>query len=251
MTIFLSLIIAGFLLLLFLFLKLDFAKIKGAAGEAKVNAALKFLGCEYVSMHDIMIQNEKGATSQIDHLVLSEYGIFVIETKYFKGWIFGNEKAENWTQVIFKEKHRFRNPVKQNWSHVYALKSVLTNFPQAKYHPIVVFAGSAVLKDITSSIPVVYTDNLNGTIRALCTEKCLSSDDVLRIKALLESKEITERGAKKEHIRAVQQDVHERQMKINNLICPRCNGTLKLRNGKHGMFYGCANYPHCSFTMPH
>ena len=66
------------------------------------------------------------ATSQIDHLVLSEYGIFVIETKRYKGWIFGSEKAENWTQVIFKEKHQFRNPVKQNWSHVYALKSVLT-----------------------------------------------------------------------------------------------------------------------------
>ena len=238
------------IVVLFLILKRNFAKIKGAAGEAKVNAALKFLGCEYVSMHDIMIQNEKGATSQIDHLVLSEYGIFVIETKYFKGWIFGNEKAENWTQVIFKEKHRFRNPVKQNWSHVYALKSVLTDFPQAKYHPIVVFAGSAVLKDITSSIPVVYTDNLNGTIRALCTEKCLSGDDVLRIKNLLESNEITERGARKEHIRAVQQDAQERRMKMNSLICPRCGGALKPREGRHGSFYGCANYPRCRFTMP-
>ena len=121
------------------FLKLNSARIKGAAGEAKVNARLHFLDAEYISLHDVMLPNGWGATSQIDHLVLSEYGIFVIETKRYKGWIFGSEKAENWTQVLFKEKHRFRNPVKQNWSHVYALKSVLTDFPQAKYHPIVCF----------------------------------------------------------------------------------------------------------------
>ena len=239
------------IVVLFLILKLNSAKIKGAAGEAKVNARLHFLGAGYISLHDVLLPNGRGATSQIDHLVLSEYGIFVIETKRYKGWIFGSEKAENWTQVLFKEKHRFRNPVKQNWSHVYALKSVLTDFPQAKYHPIVVFAGSATLKGIDSSVPVIYETALNSTIRSASTEKCLSGDEVLRIKALLESKEITDRGAKKVHIRAVQQDVHERQMKINNLICPRCNGALKLRNGKHGMFYGCANYPHCSFTMPH
>ena len=125
--------------IVFLILKLNSARIKGAAGEAKVNAVLHFLGAEYISLHDVLLPNGRGATSQIDHLVLSEYGIFGIETKRYKGWIFGSEKAENWTQVIFKEKHQFRNPVKQNWSHVYALKSVLTDFPQAKYHPIACF----------------------------------------------------------------------------------------------------------------
>ena len=235
---------------LFLILKLNSAKITGAAGEAKVNARLHFLGAEYISLHDVMLPNGRGATSQIDHLVLSEYGIFVIETKRYKGWIFGSEKAENWTQVIFKEKHQFRNPVKQNWSHVYALKSVLTDFPRAKYHPIVVFAGSATLKDIDSSVPVIYETALNSTIRSASTEKCLSGDDVLRIKALLESKEVTERGARKEHVRAVQQDAQERRMKMSNLICPRCGGALKPREGRHGSFYGCANYPRCRFTMP-
>lgn len=31
-------------------------------------------------------------------------------------------------------------------------------------------------------------------------------------------------------------------------ICPRCQGTLVLRNGKNGKFYGCSNFPKCRFT---
>ena len=163
----------------------------------------------------------------------------------------GSEKADNWMQVIFKEKHTFRNPVKQNWSHVYALKNILADFPQAIYYPIVVFAGDATLKSIESSVPVIYRHSLSDTIRAASTKKCLSADDVLRIKALLESKAITEKGAKRHHVQSLQQDITERRVKMENLICPKCNGELKLRNGKNGAFYGCANYPRCRFTMPY
>lgn len=236
---------------LFLILKRNSANIKGAVGEAKVNARLRFLGAEYISLHDVLIRNSKGTTSQIDQLVLSEYGIFVIETKHYKGWIFGNEKAENWMQVIFKEKHAFRNPVKQNWSHIYALKNILADFPQATYYPIVVFAGDATLKGIESSVPVIYHHALNDTIRAASTKKCLSADEVLQIKSLLESKAITEKGTKRQHVQNIQQDITERQLKMENLICPKCDGELKLRNGRNGKFYGCANYPRCRFTMPY
>ena len=52
------------------------------------------------------------------------------------------------------------------------------------------------------------------------------------------------------HVRTVQQDAQERRMKMNCLICPRCGGSLKPREGRRGSFYGCANYPHCRFTMP-
>lgn len=227
------------------------AKIKGSVGELKVNATLHALGAEYISLHDVLIPNATGMTSQIDHIVLSEYGIFVIETKHYKGWIFGNEKAENWMQVIFKEKHTFRNPVKQNWSHIYALKNILADFPQATYYPIVVFAGDATLKGIESSVPVIYRHALNDTIRAASTKKCFSADEVLRIKALLESKAITEKGVKRQHVQNIQQDITERRLKMENLICPKCDGELKLRNGRNGKFYGCANYPRCRFTMPY
>ena len=240
-----------FILIIVIVLKINSSKIKGSIGEAKVNTRLNFIGKEYIVLKDILIKSSNGYTSQIDELVLSEYGLFVIETKNYKGWIFGNEKAENWTQVIYKEKHTFRNPIKQNWSHIYALKSLLSDYPNIKYHPIVVFSGNATLKSIESSIPVIYSNKLNSTIRKLSFEKCLSIDELNKIQTRLESSELKERNARKEHIKNIKQNVREKKIKMANLICPRCNGELKLRNGRNGKFYGCSNYPRCRFTMPY
>lgn len=240
-----------FILIIVIVLKINSSKIKGSIGEAKVNTRLNFIGKEYIVLKDILIKSSNGYTSQIDELVLSEYGLFVIETKNYKGWIFGNEKAENWTQLIYKEKHTFRNPIKQNWSHIYALKSLLSDYPNIKYHPIVVFSGNATLKSIESSIPVIYSNKLNSTIRKLSFEKCLSIDELNKIQTILESSELKERNARKEHIKNIKQNVREKKIKMANLICPRCNGELKLRNGRNGKFYGCSNYPRCRFTMPY
>ena len=239
------------IILVYFLIKIYSPKIKGSIGEAKVNTRLNFIGKEYIVLKDILIKSSNGYTSQIDELVLSEYGLFVIETKNYKGWIFGNEKAENWTQVIYKEKHTFRNPIKQNWSHIYALKSLLSDYPNIKYHPIVVFSGNATLKSIESSIPVIYSNRLNSTIRRLSFEKCLSIDEVNKIQTILESSELKERNARKEHIKNIKQNVREKKIKMANLICPRFNGELKLRNGRNGKFYGCSNYPRCKFTMPY
>ncbi len=141
-------VLALIVVILLLFLAFNSDNIKGAVGEARVNFKIDFLGPEYIALHDVTLRNANGSTSQIDHIVLSEYGIFVIETKNYTGWIFGNEKAENWTQIIFKNRYQFRNPVKQNMGHVYALKGSLSNYPNIHYFPIVVFAGNAKLKNI-------------------------------------------------------------------------------------------------------
>ena len=232
-------------------LKINAPKIKGSLGELKVNTRLNFLGNDYIVLKDILIKSSNEYTSQIDEIVLSEYGVFEIETKNYKGWIFGNEKSENWTQIIYKEKHTFRNPIKQNWSHIYSLKNILTEFPNLNYFPIVVFSGSATLKKIESSIPVIYDSQLNSTIRRYSSEKCISYEDVIKIKNLLESVEIKEKSARKEHINNINQSIVQKNLKMANLICPRCNGELKIRNGKNGKFYGCSNYPKCRFTMPY
>lgn len=92
--------------------------------------------------------------SQIDHVVISKYELFVIETKNYKGWIFGSENAYEWTQVIFSNKYKLYNPLKQNLGHIKALQSNLVDYPNLNYFPIVVFTGSARLK-VNSSYPVI------------------------------------------------------------------------------------------------
>lgn len=236
------------LLILVILWRIFLPRLKGSVGEFKINTKLQFLNEEYDCLSDITIRNSKGSTSQIDHIVISEYGIFVIETKNYKGWIFGNENAENWTQVNYQKKNTFRNPIKQNWSHIYALKDLLSEYPHAQYFPIVVFSGSATLKSIESTVPVIYNTQLIRTIKSLSNERCFSSDEVERIKQIILSNEIQDSGYKREHIQNIRNDIHDREYKERNNICPRCNGTLVLRKGKYGSFYGCSNYPKCKYT---
>ena len=91
------------------------------------------------------IANVKATSVEsVDHCT-SESGIFIIETKYYSGWIHGHEKSEYWTQTIYRERTKFGNPIRQNCSHVYALKEVLSDFPHIRYRPLVVFAGTTEL----------------------------------------------------------------------------------------------------------
>ena len=68
-------------------------------------------------MNSVTLRRNDG-TTQIDHILISRYGVYVIETKNYKGWIFANPGHSMWTQVIFKRKFRFRNPIHQNFGHV-------------------------------------------------------------------------------------------------------------------------------------
>lgn len=241
----------GFFVLV-IFLGLNATKIKGWFGEKNISSRLERLESDkYIVLNDLLVKTENGNTSQIDHLVISIYGIFVIETKNYQGWIFGNEKSDKWTQVIYNRKNQFRNPVKQNWSHVYALKSILKDYSNLRYVPVVVFAGSAVLKNIVSNVPVIYDYEIRNFITEYPVEKCMTFEEVQRISSILQGKNIEDKEIRKAHVQNIHRTVIERQLKMENLICPRCNGELKLRNGKSGKFYGCSNYPKCRFTMPY
>lgn len=72
----------------------------GKAGEKRVARKLDWLPKEYIILNDIMLPTQYG-TTQIDHIVVSPYGIFVIETKNYKGWIFGHENSEEWKQSLW------------------------------------------------------------------------------------------------------------------------------------------------------
>jgi hypothetical protein len=234
------------------FLRINAAKIKGWFGEKNIVNRLKQLDKDkYETLNDIFLESENGNTSQIDHLVISVYGIFVIETKNYKGWIFGNEKSDKWTQVIYNQRNYFRNPIKQNWSHIYMLKSLLREYRDLPYFPVVVFAGSAILKEIVSKVPVIYDSELIDFIENYSDKICMSIENVHKICSFIQNASIDDKKKRKEHIENIHSTIVERQIKIQNLICPRCNGKLKLREGRTGKFYGCSNYPKCRFTMPY
>lgn len=115
--------------------------------ETQLSRALKdhFSSPDYHLLNHVTLRLENG-TTQIDHILVSRFGIFVIETKDYKGWIFGNEKDENWTQVLFHHKFKFQNPIRQNMRHVRAIQKLLDFLSPEFIKSAVVFMGDAEFK---------------------------------------------------------------------------------------------------------
>ena len=88
----------------------------------------------------------KDGTTQVDHILVSRFGVFVIETKDYKGWIFADAKDRYWTQVLYRCKFRFQNPIRQNYKHICAVRELLDFLEPDAVHSVVVFTGEAVFK---------------------------------------------------------------------------------------------------------
>lgn len=69
-----------------IFIKLKMPMWKGKYSEKLVNNKIQELPEEYVVFNDLLFESN-GYSTQIDHIVVSPYGVFVIETKGYKGWI--------------------------------------------------------------------------------------------------------------------------------------------------------------------
>jgi hypothetical protein len=127
------------LLLLIFFLASP--RFRGDIAETRVRRLLAS-GLErnlYTVFNDVVLPSG-GGTVQVDHLVVSRFGIFVIESCYVRGWISGTAVQERWRQHFTWRSVRFPNPVHRNRLQVDALQRLL-DFPTAAFHPLVVLVG--------------------------------------------------------------------------------------------------------------
>lgn len=235
-------------ILLVILIVLKSPKIKGKIGEQSVvNKLSKLDKNKYIILNDVTVPKATGGTTQIDHIIISIYGIFVIETKNYRGWITGNEHDEYWRQTIYKRKERLYNPLRQNFGHVKALEALLSEFEGVKFIPIVSFSYRADLKVRVTS-EVIYSTQLLKTISKY-KDITLTNEDVLRIVDKISSLDISNRETKKEHVRSMIQAEKEKASKIASGKCPKCGSNIVERNGKYGEFKGCGNYPKCRFVV--
>ena len=123
----------------------------GWFGELKTVVATKLFlpSSDYVDINNVTIRTRRG-TTQIDHVIVSRYGVFVVETKNMSGWIFGSEDAPFWTKTNRGDKLRFQNPLHQNEGHIRALSN-LARIPPERMHSVVVFQGDCSLRTATAS----------------------------------------------------------------------------------------------------
>jgi predicted RNA-binding Zn-ribbon protein involved in translation (DUF1610 family) len=184
-------------------------------------------------------------TSQIDHVVISDFGIFVIETKNYKGWIVGNENSEYWSQIIYKYKAQFYNPIRQNSGHIKALKKCLAEYPNLEYKSIIVFSAKAVIK-VSSNTDVINSNRLLRTIKKY-SQINLTQIDKENIFQRIQTSNLADSYSKKEHVKSIKYRIENREKTILQNLCPKCGNNLIERYGKFGSFLGCKSYPQCKF----
>lgn len=257
----LLLLISGIIILLYFLAKWRSAEAIGKRGEEYVARVLQQLPEGYLTLNDVVLPT-KNDTTQIDHIVVSPNGVFAIETKNYRGEIYGNDSREQWTQMIITEvtyskkwwktytyvtKNHLYNPVKQAIGHTYPVKNILKeHYSHVPVIPIVVFSGEAVLK-ISTSHNVVYVENLIDLILSF-KDIYLPREDIPKVMELIALQNIRDKVDNKTHVRNIRQNEAAVMSKISQGICPKCGGNLVERHGQYGRFLGCSNYPKCKYT---
>ncbi len=192
----------------------------GELGEYKINIQLAQLPKNYLYLSDLLIKNSKAKSgySQIDHVVLTPYAIFVIETKNYKGTIYGDRQRKSWR---VNGKFPMMNPFNQNYGHIEAIKTILSGVKGAGYVSIVSFTSRAVfkvneeLRQMKSNDLIVYDTELSDFIARKCNvlklinPSPIFSDIVIKIMHnALERVNVTSPEIRKLHVDELQNKKH-------------------------------------------
>jgi restriction system protein len=225
---------------------------KGSIGELMINLSAKLLldKKRYRMIKNVTLPTEDGST-QIDHIIVSVFGVFVIETKNMKGWIFGSESQRQWTQKIFKHSNSFQNPLHQNYKHLKTLQSLL-NLREDQIHSLIVFVGDNQFK---TPMPANVTQG-GGYIRYIKSKTIpvLQKQEVRDITIRIKQGRLSPSFKTSfEHVKHVQEIVERKKLE-SSPRCPKCDGDMVLRTSKKGAnlgnsFWGCSTFPVCKGVL--
>lgn len=226
------------------------AWFRGVAGEFVVNLSARlFLDKQtYHLINNVTLPTEDGST-QIDHVIVSKYGMFVVETKNMKGWIFGGVNQKTWTQKIFRHSSKFQNPLHQNYKHAKTLEALL-GLSEHQMFSVVVFVGDSTFK---TEMPenVMYGSDYIKYIKSK-TQVVLTESEVKEITNKIESGRLKPSfKTNREHVVHVKNIVADKE---NSKSCPKCGSSMILREAKQGQnagnkFWGCSNFPKCKIVV--
>ena len=232
------------------------AEAIGDFGEKRVSSYLEELPSEDYRVYNDLLIREGKYTTQVDHVIISRFGVFVLETKNVHGKVYGSENAEFWKQFLpdrgykrygYTQEHQLRNPIWQNNGHIKTLRRLVFGNDVPIYGMIVFPSGTEINVNVES--PVMTMGFVIRYIKSFGDE-VLSSDQMNYYRRRLFEVISTSESDRKEHLDNVNHSKERRNVAVANGKCPLCGGNLVLRNGTYGQFYGCSNYPKCKYTHP-
>lgn len=200
-------------------------------------------GLSFRHYHGLIVPDERG-TTEIDEVLVTPAGVFVVEKKDFSAWIYGNEADKNWTAVYPRETHRFQNPLRQNYRHIKALESFL-RIERSIFSSVIAFSPRSRL--MTPLPPQVLSSDHVAFVRAR-TDVALSPEDFDRICASLDTlKASSDTASLDRHVK------HLKERFDSTTRCPRCTGNLVRRQSRkpgnrQNVFLGCSNFPACRYV---
>ncbi|MCM3163272.1 nuclease-related domain-containing protein [Metabacillus litoralis] len=231
---------------------------KGEIGEYKIDIQLAQLPKEYRHLTDIMIKNVKAKSgySQIDHIVITPYGIFVIETKNYQGTIYGGKERKTWS---VNGKFKMMNPFIQNYGHIQAIKNQIGEKYHNQFISMVSFTKRCTFKiddldfkKIGSNEIIVYDVELSDYIhRKVSVLKILNKEPILNehdidyiYKAIVEAN-IIDHSIREQHVQSLKLEkgkLEEKTLVQNQQAkCCMCNKPVSekvqsfcLSNKKYG-----------------
>ncbi len=211
-----------------------YAQMRGAAGEAAVAEALgeSEEGVRYV-FSDYLTAWEH-CSAEIDHILVEERGVFVIETKTYAGKIYGAEGTRDWTCVTQNgQMHTFYNPLMQSRKHAEVIRRLL---PKAvPVYALAVFADG----DLSAlNCPFVFSLPLLKKAIASFPAGKLDGKEIAGVARGL--KEAEGGITREEHTERVKR----RTRMIEMGVCPMCGCPLE----RHGKTFRCSAYPKCKFV---
>ncbi len=121
-------------------------------------------GCKF--LFNLYFPRENGKTSEIDIIMFHPKGLFVIESKNFSGWIFGNERNKQWTQTFLTgDKYHFYNPIMQNTTHIRSLRQIIDD--TIPIYSVIAFSDCCTLKKVKASTDVIvnYYSAISSNIK--------------------------------------------------------------------------------------
>lgn len=229
---------------------------KGVSGEYLVNRLLAQLDArQYAILNDVTLPVEGGGSTQIDHILVSRYGVFVIETKNMKGSILGATTQRQWTQKINNYTAQFQNPLHQNYRHTQVLGELL-DIPSSYIHSMVIFIGKSRFE---TEMPANVTD-AQGSLQYIAQyqKKVLSDQQVADLVKTINSDKLpagmaTNRRHKK-YVKAAIKAKADRVPVYESPDCPTCGEKMVLRKAGQGSrighkFWGCSQYPRCQTVV--
>jgi len=191
---------------------------------------------------------------KIDFIIISVYGIFVLNSVYCRGWVHGSEDDKVWSLIYKVNKRMLKNPVSIVLMHKEVLEEILSPIPDLHYIPAVVFSDKAEL-ELDSAIPNFNISQLDSFIKSF-TEIKLDIKSCNLIGILLSAIDMNKGWKKGKYERIISKrsdfmpvpmDKIDRREKIKQGICPCCGGILAYGKRKKKYYLVCGNYPKCRF----